>query len=81
MSDISPLQEAEHVVRAEPPAPVVRAQLQMDEHEPCLVVVRRTWGRGKPVTFGRLYHPGSRFELTGHFLPPGQAPGRRWASN
>lgn len=72
LSDVAPLQEAEHVVRAELPAPDIRKHLAMAAKEACLVVVRRTWGRGRPVTFGRLYHPGSRFELTGHYTPPGR---------
>ncbi len=76
LSDISPLQEAEHVVRAEIPAPEVRKHLQMSPEEPCLVVLRRTWGRGRPVTFGRLHHPGERFELTGHYTPPGRQSAR-----
>ena len=76
LSDISPLQEAEHRVRAEVPDDDVRAHLGIAEHEPCLVVVRRTWGRGRPVTFSRLHHPGSRFELTGHYTPPGKRSAR-----
>ena len=80
LSDISPLQEAEHVVRAEIPAPVIRKHLNMTTREACLVVIRRTWGRGRPVTFGRLYHPGSRFELMGHYLPPGRQSTRRPSS-
>ena len=72
LSEISPLQEAEHVVRAEQPAESIRSHLQMAKGEPCLVVVRRTWGRGRPVTYGRFFHPGSRFELSGHYLPPGE---------
>ena len=72
LSDIAPLQEAEHVVRAALPDEQVRSYLQMPQREPCLVVVRRTWGGGRPVTFGRLHHPGSRFELTGHYTPPGR---------
>ena len=69
LSDISPLTEAEHVVRAEQPNESVREHLAMQADEPCLVVTRRTWGRGRPVTFARLHHPGSRFELTGHYTP------------
>lgn len=71
LSAIAPLQEAEHVVRAEMPQDSVRESLHMDRAEPCLVVVRRTWAAGRPVSFARLYHPGSRFELTGHYTPPG----------
>ena len=71
LSAIAPLQEAEQVVRAQVPNAAVRARLQMDEHEPCLVVLRRTWAQGRPVTFARLHHPGNRYELTGHYVPPG----------
>lgn len=71
LTAISPLQEAEQVVRAQVPNAAVRARLQMAEGEPCLVVVRRTWSDGRPVTFARLQHPGSRYELTGHYAPPG----------
>ena len=76
LSDIAPLQEAEHVVRAELPAADIRKHLEMAEKEACLLVLRRTWGRGRPVTFGRLFHPGSRFELTGHYTPPGRRSAR-----
>ncbi|HSD70295.1 MAG TPA: UTRA domain-containing protein, partial [Woeseiaceae bacterium] len=71
LSAIAPLQEAEHRVRAAMPDEEIRKQLQLEEREPCLVVIRRTWSNGQPVSFARLYHPGSRFELTGHYTPPG----------
>ncbi len=73
LSDIAPLQEAEHTVRAELPGGDVAGWLRIDTAEPCLVVVRRTWGAGRPVTYGTLHHPGSRFELSGHYTPPGRA--------
>jgi len=71
LSAISPLQEAEHVVKATMPDAEVRQRLRMDNGEPCLVVTRRTWSHGRPVSFARLFHPGTRFELTGHYVPPG----------
>jgi len=71
LTAISPLQEAEQIVRAQLPNSAVRTHLQMPEGEPCLVVVRRTWSHGRPVTFARLHHPGSRYELAGHYAPPG----------
>lgn len=71
LSSISPLQEAEHVVRASLPDAPTRESLDMQEGEPCLIVTRRTWAHGQPVTFARLCHPGSRFELSGHYAPPG----------
>jgi GntR family histidine utilization transcriptional repressor len=73
LTGISPLAEAEQVVRASRPNAAVRKQLQMDDEEPCLVVIRRTWSNGRPVTFARLHHPGTRYELTGHYTPPGSS--------
>lgn len=71
LSSVSPLQEAEHVVRAKMPDGETRTNLDMSDGEPCLVVTRRTWANGRPVTFARLCHPGNRFELSGHYAPPG----------
>jgi len=71
LTAISPLQEAEQIVRAARPNAAIRQHLQMTDDEPGLVVIRRTWSRGRPVTFARLHHPGSRYELTGHYAPPG----------
>jgi len=71
LTSISPLQEAEQAVRASLTNAAVRQRLQMAEDEPSLVVIRRTWSHGRPVTFARLHHPGSRYELTGHYTPPG----------
>jgi GntR family histidine utilization transcriptional repressor len=65
LTTVAPLQEADHVVRAAMPNAAVRQHLQMTLDEPALVVVRRTWSDGRPVTFTRLHHPGSRYELTG----------------
>ncbi len=75
LSSISPLQEADQVVRAALPDATVRKNLQMRVREPCLLVLRRTWAHGRPASFARLYHPGDRFELTGHYIPPGMRMG------
>ena len=71
LTGVAPLQEAEQIVRACMPNGAVRQHLHMADNEPSLVVIRRTWSRGRPVTFARLHHPGSRYELTGHYTPPG----------
>jgi len=71
LTSVAPLQEAEQVVRASMPNGAIRQHLDMGEGEPSLVVIRRTWSKGRPVTFARLHHPGSRYELTGHYTPPG----------
>jgi GntR family histidine utilization transcriptional repressor len=65
LSSIAPLQEADHIVRAAMPNAAIRRYLHMEADEPALIVVRRTWSKGRPVTFTRLHHPGSRYELTG----------------
>ena len=74
LTSIAPLQEAEQAVRASMPNAAVRRYLNMQAQEPALVVIRRTWSNGRPVTFGRFHHPGSRYELTGHYTPPGTTP-------
>ena len=71
LTSISPLQEAEQVVRASVPNRAVQKYLDIKDDEASLVVIRRTWSEGRPVTFARLHHPGSRYELTGHYTPPG----------
>ena len=71
LTGVAPLQEAEQAVRASVPNPAIRQQLEMADDEPSLVVIRRTWSKGRPVTFARLHHPGSRYELMGHYTPPG----------
>lgn len=71
LTSVAPLQEAEQVVRAAMPNAAVRNRLDIGQNEPCLVVLRRTWAHGRPVTFARLHHPGNRYELTGHYTPPG----------
>lgn len=74
LTSVAPLQEAEQVVRAVMPNSAVRGRLNMKDGEPALVILRRTWSNGRPVTFGRFHHPGSRYELTGHYLPPDTTP-------
>jgi len=71
LTGIAPLQEAEQAVRASMPNPAIRKRLEMPADEASLVIIRRTWSAGRPVTFARLHHPGSRYELTGHYTPPG----------
>jgi len=61
----APLHTAEHVVRAVMPTQTVRNYLQMMDGEPCLVIHRRTWTEGRPVSLAELSHPGSSYELTG----------------
>jgi GntR family histidine utilization transcriptional repressor len=69
LADIAPLQEAEHVLRAVMPDERTRRLLSMPDDEPCLLMIRRTWSGGAIASVARLYHPGSRYELSGRFRP------------
>jgi GntR family transcriptional regulator, histidine utilization repressor len=66
---VAPLQEAEHVLRAVMPDERTRKLLLMKRDEPCLLVTRRTWTYGAIASLARLYHPGSRYEMSGRFRP------------
>jgi GntR family histidine utilization transcriptional repressor len=63
----APLQRAEHTVRAVIPAARFRRMLKLDASDACLLIRRRTWAGGRIATVADLYHPGSRYELTGAF--------------
>lgn len=65
----APLQRAEHIVRAIVPDKRIRRMLKLETGEPCLLVMRRTWSFGRIATVADLYHPGSRYELSGAFQP------------
>jgi GntR family histidine utilization transcriptional repressor len=69
LSSVAPLAEAEQVVRAQMPNAAACKRLAMAAGEPLLVVLRRTWSEGRPVTFARLQHPGTRYELAGQYRP------------
>jgi len=66
---VAPLQEAEHLLRAEMPDERTRKLLAMKRDEPCLVVIRRTWTAGQIASVARLYYPGCRYEMSGRFRP------------
>jgi len=61
--------EIEQIVQAVMPAPDIAAALQMDEHEPCLVLSRRTWIARKVVTRASFHHPASRYQFGGRYAP------------
>jgi len=69
LSQVAPLQTAEHVIRAGTPPRRIRSLLKMAATEPCLVIDRRTWSDGHPVSVATLYHPGTRYELAAGSQP------------
>lgn len=60
---IAPIQEVEHFVEALMPGEQIARMLNMGPGEPCLVISRRTWAKGKAASGARLYHPGSTYRL------------------
>jgi len=64
---VAPLSEVEHVVQAAAASSHVASLLGVDVGSPCLVVHRKTWSAGRPVSVAILYHPGVRFRLSGRF--------------
>jgi GntR family histidine utilization transcriptional repressor len=55
--------EMEHRVRAVVPDEPIRELLQMEVHQPCLELIRRTWKNSQVVTAVTLTYPGDRYEL------------------
>jgi GntR family histidine utilization transcriptional repressor len=66
-----PFDEIEHVVDAVLPNSEQAQRLQMDASEPCLLLTRRTWTQGTPVTLVRCLHPASRYRLGSRYRSNG----------
>ena len=66
-----PFDQAEHVVDAVLPTAEQARLLEMDAAQPCLLLTRRTWSRGTPVTMVRCLHPASRYRLGSRFRADG----------
>ncbi|MDR5856763.1 histidine utilization repressor [Caballeronia sp. LZ062] len=63
----APLQRVEYRIEASVPSPEIREALAMGVHEPCLLLHRRTWSRDAVASVANLWHPGDRYQFTGHF--------------
>ncbi len=66
-----PFDQIEHVVDAVMPSAEQAAQLDMAVSEPCLLLTRRTWSQGVPVTLVRCLHPASRYRLGSRYRADG----------
>jgi GntR family histidine utilization transcriptional repressor len=63
---VAPLARVEYRIEARPPTPAAREALELAPGEPCLLLHRRTFSRGRPASVAELWHAGSRYRLTGH---------------
>jgi GntR family histidine utilization transcriptional repressor len=62
---VAPLARAEYGVEARLAPPAIGALLKLEEGEPCLLLHRRTFTRGRAASAANLWHPASRYRLTG----------------
>ena len=74
-----PWTRAAHQISAiNAPAPIAKA-LEIPKGAACILVERRTWRVGTPITYVRQIFPGKTYRLTGHFTPsrpPARPPAR-----
>jgi GntR family transcriptional regulator, histidine utilization repressor len=63
----APLEKVDHIVRATLPTRKLGKLLEMQELEPCLLLVRKTWSKSKLVAYAELSHPASRYEFEDSF--------------
>ncbi|MCL6415035.1 histidine utilization repressor [Aestuariirhabdus sp. Z084] len=70
LSQVAPLSGGEHTVEAVLATSQQARELEIVQPEACLLIKRRTWSRQGVVSFARLLHPGSRYQL-GARLDPG----------
>jgi GntR family transcriptional regulator, histidine utilization repressor len=66
-----PWTEAEHRISASNADKGIAAALKIEEQAACLVVERRTWRNGEPITAVRMIHPAHLYDLIARFTPTG----------
>lgn len=78
LTDLGPLDAAEHVIEAVRPSAEIRRLLALRAEDPCLLLTRRTWSRGLVVSRARFFYPGPRYRLAGRqdFTAPASAGGK-----
>ena len=67
LSAVAPLTQAEHQIEAREADPFMKITLKLQENEPILCIDRTTWSKQLLVSYCQLFHPASRFKLTGSF--------------
>ncbi len=65
--ELAPLSEARYTIESKLPSAQEAKLLGIERRDPCLVLMRTTYSRGRTVTTVRLTHPGSRYLLQGSF--------------
>jgi GntR family transcriptional regulator, histidine utilization repressor len=66
-----PWTEAEHRITACNADSRLAADLKLEQGAACLVIERRTWRNGEPITSVRMTHPAHLYDLVARFTPKG----------
>jgi GntR family histidine utilization transcriptional repressor len=64
---VAPLQGVSYRIEAKLPPAEIRKRLGMPAGEPCLVLYRTTRSMGTVASVATMWHPSSRYQLTGSF--------------
>ncbi len=64
---VAPLQRVEYRIEATLLSAAICQDLAMARGEPALLLHRRTWSLGTIAAVANLWHPGNRYQFTGHF--------------
>lgn len=67
LMQVAPLQRVEYRIEARLADHATRTRLGMAAGEPALLLHRRTWSRDAVASVAQLWHPGNRYQFTGHF--------------
>ncbi len=67
LTQVAPLERAEHVIEADLPSKEIAGHLRIQVTEPVLVLNRRTWSRGRVASVVRMIHPARQYRLSGTF--------------
>jgi GntR family transcriptional regulator, histidine utilization repressor len=70
LQSVAHLQKAQHILEAVLPDRHVQEHLRIGPHEPCLLLLRRTWALGRVATDNRFTYPGSRYRMGCRFQTP-----------
>ncbi|WP_417842815.1 histidine utilization repressor [Thalassospira sp.] len=65
----APYSDAQHLIEAIAADNTTAKRLDIAHGAPCLVLHRRTWFHGTPITVAKFTHPGESYQLGGHFAP------------
>ena len=67
LMQVAPLYGVNYVIDARNPPRDIAERLHVNEHQPCLVLYRKTFSRKKVASIVTLWHPANRYQFRGGF--------------